>query len=124
MRAFWAALAVSLVLGIAGIISLVSAVSEYTSTLETYTELSIRYEPDSFQWLAPDFRAARLRMVIINDSPANATVENLNTYLRFDGDFAGTNYDRFPPLEVPRGESRTVELELLITTPSIPAEGS
>ena len=72
MRAFWAALAVSLALGVAGLVSLVAAMSEYNSTLETYTQLSIRYEPDSFVWTKPDFSAATTRMVIVNDSPADA----------------------------------------------------
>jgi hypothetical protein len=123
MRAFWAALAVSLALGVAGLVSLVAAMSEYNSTLETYTQLSIRYEPDSFVWTEPDFSAATTRMVIVNDSPADAVVENLNVYLRFDGEFAGTNYERFAPVEVPKGESRTVSLDLLISTPSIQAQG-
>lgn len=123
MRAFWAALAVSLVLGVAGLVSLVAAMSEYNSTLETYTQLSIRYEPDSFEWVEDDYGAATARMVITNDSPADALVENLNVFLRFDGEFAGTNYERFPPLEAPEGESRIVTLELLVTTPSIQAGG-
>jgi hypothetical protein len=123
MRAFWAALAVSLALGVAGLVSLVAAMSEYNSTLETYTQLSIRYEPDSFVWTEPDFSAATTRMVVVNDSPADAVVENLNVYLRFDGEFAGTNYERFAPVEVPKGESRTVSLDLLISTPSIQAQG-
>ena len=62
-------------------------------------------------------------MVIINDSPADAVVENLNIYLRFDGEFAGTNYERFAPLEVPKGETRVVTLDLLISTPSIQPKG-
>lgn len=123
MRAFWAALAVSLALGVAGLVSLVAAMSEYNSTLETYTELSIRYEPDSFGWTEPDFSSATTRMVIVNDSPADAVVENLNVYLRFDGEFAGTNYERFAAVEVPKGESRVVSLDLLVSTPSIQAEG-
>jgi hypothetical protein len=123
MRAFWAALAVSLALGVAGLVSLVAAMSEYNSTLETYTQLSIRYEPDSFVWTEPDFSAATTRMVIVNDSPADAVVENLNVYLRFDGEFAGTNYERFTPVEVPEGESRTVSLDLIVSTPSIQAQG-
>jgi hypothetical protein len=123
MRAFWAALAVSVALGVAGLISLVAAVSEYNSTLETYTELSIRYEPDSFVWVEPDFSAATTRMVIVNESPADAVVENLNVFLRFDGEFAGTNYERFEALEVPKGETRVVTLDLLVSTPSIQAEG-
>ena len=123
MRAFWAALAVSLALGVAGLVSLVTAVSEYNSTLETYTELSIRYEPDSFSWVAPDFSAATTQMVIVNDSPADAYVENLSVFLRFDGEFAGTNYDRFPGIEVPKGESRVVTLDLQVSTPSVRPEG-
>ncbi len=123
MRMFLAALAVSLALGVAGLVSLVAAMSEYNSTLETYTQLSIRYEPDSFEWVEPDFGAARTRMVITNDSPADAIVEDLSVFLRFDGEFAGTNYDRFPALEVPQGESRVVTLDLLVSTPSIQAEG-
>lgn len=82
MRAFWAVLAVSLALGVAGLVSLVAAMSEYNSTLETYTQLSIRYEPDSFVWVEPDFGAATTRMVVTNDSPADAVVENLNVFLR------------------------------------------
>ena len=123
MRAFWAALVVSLALGIAGTISLVAAISEYNSTLETYTELSIRYEPDSFVWTEPDFSAATTRMVIVNDSPADASIESLNVYLRFDGEFAGTNYDRFSGIEVPKGESRIVTLDLQVSTPSIQPRG-
>jgi hypothetical protein len=123
MRAFWAALAVSLALGVAGLISLVAAVSEYNSTLETYTELSIRYEPDSFAWTSPDFSAATTRMVIVNDSPADALIENLDVFLRFDGEFAGTNYERFAAVEVPKGETRVITLELLVSTPSIQAQG-
>jgi len=123
MRAFWAALAVSLILGIAGAVSLVAAVSEYNSTLETYTELSIRYEPDSFVWTEPDFSLATTRMVIVNDSPADATVESLNVFLHFDGEFAGTNYERFPGVEVPKGETRVVTLNLQVSTPSVQPRG-
>jgi hypothetical protein len=123
MRAFWAALAVSLILGIAGTISLVAAVSEYNSTLETYTQLSIRYQPDSFVWVEPDFSAATTEIVIVNDSPADAFVENLNVFLRFDGEFAGTNYERFPGIEVPKGETRVVTLNLGVSAPSIQAQG-
>jgi hypothetical protein len=123
MRAFWAAIAVSLVLGIAGLVSLVSAMSEYNSTLKTYTQLSVRYEPDSFVWIEPDFGAAQTRMVIINDSPADAVVKNLNVFLRFDGEFAGTNYERFQPLDVPKGETRVVTLDLLVSTPSVQPKG-
>ena len=123
MRAFWAALAVSLILGVAGTISLVAAVSEYNSTLETYTQLSIRYEPDSFAWVEPDFSAATTRMVIVNESPADAFVENLNVFLHFDGEFAGTNYERFPGIDVPKGETRVVTLNLSVTTPSIQPQG-
>lgn len=123
MRAFWAALVVSLAFGVAGLVSLVTAMSEYNSTLETYTQLSIRYEPDSFAWVEPDFGAATTRMTIINDSPADAVIENLSVYLRFDGEFAGTNYDPFAALEVPRGETRVVTLDLLVSTPSIQAQG-
>jgi hypothetical protein len=123
MRAFWAAIAVSLVLGVTGLVSLVTAMSEYNSTLKTYTQLSIRYEPDSFVWLEPDFSSAQARMVIINDSPADAVVENLSVFLRFDGEFAGTNYERFQPLDVPKGETRIVTLDLLVSTPSVQPQG-
>jgi hypothetical protein len=123
MRAFWAALVVSVVMGVAGIVSLVAAMSDYTSTLETYTQLSIRYEPESFAWTDPDFGAATTRVAIVNDSPADAVVENLNLFLRFDGEFAGTNYERFAPVEVPNGETRIVTLNLEVSTPSIQAQG-
>ncbi len=123
MRVFWAALAISVAIGLAGLVSLVAAMSEYNSTLETYTELSIRYEIGSFTWVESDFSAAQTRMVITNDSPADATVKNVNVFLQFDGEFAGTNYDRFPSIEVPTGETRVVTLDLLITAPSIQPEG-
>ncbi|HEX5164004.1 MAG TPA: hypothetical protein VFV93_01305 [Thermomicrobiales bacterium] len=123
MRAFWAALVVSGVMGVAGIVSLVAAMADYNSTLETYTQLSIGYEPESFAWVEPDFGAATTRIAIVNDSPADAVVENLNLYLRFDGEFAGTNYERFAPVEVPKGETRVVTLNLEVSTPSIQPEG-
>jgi hypothetical protein len=116
-------MAVSLVVGLLGGWSLWAAASQYNSTIETYTEIDIAYQPGSFVWLDPTFHDARLTMVVTNDSPADATVQNLDVFLRFDGEFAGTNYARFAPLVVERGASRAIELEIQVSTPSVQARG-
>jgi hypothetical protein len=120
MRAFWAALAISLALGVAGLISLVAAMSEYNSTLETYTELSIRYEPDSFVWTEPDFSAATTRMVIVNDSPADAVVENL---IQAQGGTAQLSFTGSASVQF-EGIERDLNLNVRERVGVVPAEGS
>lgn len=123
MRAFLAVIGVSLVIGAAGAWTLVDAASQYTSTLRTFTQLEIRYEPDSFVWLDPEFNRGRATIVFTNNSPADARIDDINLNLLFDGEFAGSNYGSTAPLDVARGESQAVEVEFQVTSRSIQSRG-
>ncbi len=128
MRVYLSIIAVSVLLGIGGIIGLSDAVTDYTETLRTYTQIDATYEQDSFAWLEPDFNRARMTMTMRNDSPVQATIVDLDVFLQFDGEldgqiitneFAGSNYNRFDQIAIPPGEARSVELEIEVTTNSI-----
>ena len=123
MRGFWSVMTVSAVVGLLGVWSLWDAAEQYTSTLRTYRELEVAYQPGSFVWLDVDYGRARLALVITNGSPVDATIQTLDVHLLFDGEFAGSNYGGFEPLPVPRGESRAIDIELTMTRPSLQPRG-
>lgn len=134
MRVYLSIIVVSVLLGVGGIIGLSDAVSDYTGTLRTYTQVDATYDEGSFRWLEPDFNRARLTMTLRNDSPVEATVINIDLFLRFDGEldgqiidnaFAGTNYNRFDQVTIAAGDSQSVPIEIEVTTNSIqPAGGT
>lgn len=123
MRAYLSIIALSVLLGIGGIVGLSDAVSDYTGTLRTYTQIDVSYEPGTFEWLEADFNRARLTITFQNDSPVQAVIEELDLFLRFDDRFAGANYNRFDDVVIPPGESRSVVQELEVTSNTIQAEG-
>jgi hypothetical protein len=123
MRAFWAVVLASVLIGLAGVLALALAVGEYTGTLRTYTRLEVRYEPGSFVWLEPDYSRARATLVVTNHSPADARIDDIRLSVYFDGEFAGTAYDPPPGFAVARGETRAQEVELQITSRGIQAQG-
>lgn len=128
MRVYLSIIVVSVLLGIGGIIGLSDAVSDYTGTLRTYTQIDATYDEGSFRWLEPDFNRASLTMTLHNDSPVDATVINIDLFLRFNGEldgqivdnaFAGANYNRFDQVTIAAGDSQSVPLEIEVTTNSI-----
>jgi hypothetical protein len=123
MRAFLAVIVASLAIGVAGVWTLVDAVSQYTSTLRTYTQLEIRYEPESFVWLDADFSRGRATITFTNNSPSGARVTNVNLNLLFDGEFAGSNYGGISEFAVARGETYVLEVEFQVTSRSIQPQG-
>ncbi|HUG15552.1 MAG TPA: hypothetical protein VMM78_11120 [Thermomicrobiales bacterium] len=123
MRAFLAVIGVSFAVGAAGAWTLADALSQYTSTLRTFTELEIDYQPGSFVWLDPEFSHGRATVVFNNGSPSNARIDNINLNLLFDGEFAGANYDGTDGFTLARGEARAVEVEFRVTTLSIQHRG-
>jgi hypothetical protein len=123
MRAFWAVVIASVVVGVGGVLTLALAVGEYTDTLRTYTRLEVRYEPDSFVWLEPDYSRARATLLLTNNSPANARITDLNLSLYVDGEFAGTAYERPAAFDVARGATIALPVEMQVTSRGIQAQG-
>lgn len=106
---------VSLVLGLIGGWALRDAAAQYLGTLRAYTRVGADYAPGSFAWTAPGFGAAEATLMVTNASSRDATLESIDLNLRFNGDFAGSNYAAFAPLVVPAGASRTVVVPFIVT---------
>lgn len=118
-------LSVALLVGVVGGWSLRDGAGQYVSTSRAFANVTVEYQQGSFAWLAPDGRRAHLSFVVTNGSARAATLESLDIHLLFGEDFAGTNYDPFVPVAVPAGESRLVDLEILVTSLSkLPLAGT
>jgi hypothetical protein len=105
-----------LAVGVLGAWTYRDAASDYTGAIRAYTRVQVEAQPESFAWTAPDYSSATLTLTLVNDSAHDATAESLDVQLRFNGDFAGSNYEPFTPVVVPAGESRAVTLALEVTT--------
>lgn len=123
MRAFLAVIGVSLVIGMVGAWTLVAAASQYTGTLRAFTSLEIRYQPGSFVWLDHEFERGQATIVFTNDSPAQARINGITLNLLFDGEFAGSNFGGAEAFTLARGESRSIVVELRVTSRDIRARG-
>jgi hypothetical protein len=116
-------LLVSLLAGAAGIWAVAAAFTEYRDAARAFATVDIAYVPGSFVWLAPDYSAGRAELVVTNHSPADVTIEFLDARLYFDGEFAGAHYAAWQPLQVARGTTATVALDLRVATSGIQARG-
>lgn len=123
MRLHHWVLLVSLIAGVIGAWFAQDAFRQYLDATEAFTEVSMRYEPDSFEWLDPEFDRGQAQLTIINDSSHDVVVDHMNMFLDFDGDFAGARYDPWENVEIPAGETHTFTAEFLITANSIQPQG-
>jgi len=74
--------------------------------------------PDSFVWLDPTYGSGTATIRFTNGSPSAATVEAMQLFLRFDGEFAGSSYDAWEPLKLRPGETKDVDLLFTVTSGS------
>lgn len=101
----------------------VRAFATYDDAAEAFTRIELAYVPDSFEWQSDDFETGSARFRIINGSSFRAEVESFSIALQFDGEFAGSDYERWEPMIIPARESREVEREFTVTANSIQSEG-
>lgn len=123
MRLYWIAMLAALLSGAVGGWALWSDADQYSSTLRTYSEVSVTYEPQSFRWTDDRFGGATVEMRVVNASGVATTVENIDVHLTFSGAFAGSSYARFQPVALAAGEERVLAFTIQITAPSIQATG-
>lgn len=113
----------SLAIGLVGTWFLYEATSTYVDATRAYTSVDVVYERGSFIWLEEDFGSATADVTIENRSASDVTVTQLAIHLYFDGEFAGSRYTPWEPLEIPSGESRTVTTEFSVATARIQRRG-
>jgi hypothetical protein len=101
-------LLISLIAGIGGTWSYLTAIQDYRTTAEAYTSVDAVYVAGSFVWLDDADRAAEAEFIISNDSRADARVDFLILRLYLDGAFAGAQYRPWEALEIPRGAERRI----------------
>lgn len=116
-------LALSLASGIAGVVVLQNAFADYLDATRSYTQVELRYVDGSFEWLDDEYELSRAELRVTNRSAHVVTVAHLDTFLYFDGEFAGARYTFWEPIEIAPGESRTVEAEFQTTSNSIQDQG-
>lgn len=118
-------LVVSLIVGLLGTWSYVTAIQDYRRTAEAFTSIELEYISGSFEWLDEEFGTAEARFNISNDSRADAAVEYLILRLYLDGEFAGAQYRPWQEVTVPAGEvvEITVPFEISISTTRDQAQG-
>ena len=118
-------LLVALVIGIAGAWSLRDGVSQYVSTSRAFAAVTIDYQPGTFVWLEPGGESARFTLTIVNDAPRGAELESLDINLYFGDDFVGANYEGFERVSLAAGESRSIDVTVLVTSKSkLPLAGT
>src|SRR5690606_22973160 len=94
--------------GIVGSWFVYDAASTYVAGVRAYQNVDVVYEKGSFIWLEADYGSATADITIHNNSDSDLTVTYLALHLYFDGNFAGSRYTRWEPLDIPKGESHTV----------------
>lgn len=114
---------VSLAVGLAGIWFVYDAASTYVAATRAYASVDVRYEPDSFVWLDPEFERGRANLTIHNESDSDVTVALLELHLYFGEEFAGSRYTPWEPLEIPSGTSATVTTEFQVAITRIRPQG-
>ena len=116
-------LGISLLIGVGGLVLGLRAFSTYSDAAKAFTRIELAYVPDSFEWQDPEYDRAEATVRVTNDSQFPATVESFRIDLRFDGEFAGSDYDRWIPMKVPANETREIPVHFTVTANSIQAEG-
>lgn len=115
---------VSVLFGVFGIWFSAQAVGQYLNTVRSFANIELAYVEDSFAWEDPEHERANAEFVIRNDSENDATITYLGLNLLFDGEFAGARYQPWDPLDVPAGESVTVEVPFLVSSERLRPAGS
>ena len=116
-------LVASLIIGIGGVLLGARAILTYGDAAEAFTQIELAYVPGSFEWQDADYENGTATFQLINRSRFRASVESFSIALRFDGDFAGSDYDRWQTMTVPGDEVREIPARFTITTNSIQEEG-
>jgi hypothetical protein len=115
---------ISILFGAFGAWFSADAVGQYLNTARSYAAVDAYYVEDSFAWEDPEHERARAEFVIVNDSDNDARLSYFGMNLMFDGQFAGARYEPWDPIDIPAGESATVEVPFLISISSLRPEGS
>jgi hypothetical protein len=113
----------ALLVGVVGTGFLVRAVQQFVDANRSYTSFAVRYVPDSFTWLDAEFEQGVAQVTITNEADRLMTIEYLTLHLRFDGEFAGSWYQAWEPVELAPGQTITLSPTFTVTTNSIQAEG-
>jgi hypothetical protein len=111
-------LLVSLAVGLAGTAAVGRAFAEYRDATRAYSAIEVTYVPGSFAWQDTAFSGGQAELRISNRSPRRVTVEFFDVNLYLDGQFAGSDYTTWQPIDVARdGEQHvTTPLELAISS--------
>lgn len=113
----------TLIVGIGGLVMGIRAFATYDDAAEAFTRLELVYVADSFEWQSDDYETGTATFRITNGSSFPADIESFSIALQFDGDFAGSDYERWEPIIVPAGESRVIPATFTITSNSIQDKG-
>ncbi len=96
-------LVVVAVMGVASFVVAFRAFTSYHDAAEAFTQVEMQYVPDSFRWDDPAFESATATFKVVNSSSFPATLESFSVALNFDGAFAGSDYSRWIPINIPAG---------------------
>lgn len=113
----------TLLIGLPGLIFTVRAFGAYEGAADAFTRVELQYVAGSFAWEDPDFEIGTARIRVVNNSKFDATVESFNISLRFGGQFAGSDYNRWEAIVVPGGESVEIPAVFTVTANSIQERG-
>jgi hypothetical protein len=112
-------LAATIVIGVAGLLLAIRAYTTYGDAADAFTRIELVYVPDSFEWQDADYEEGVAVLRLENDSRFPATVESFNISLRFDGQFAGSDYEGWTPVVVPAHDSMEIPVLFQVTANSI-----
>jgi hypothetical protein len=115
---------VSILFGAFGAWFSAEAVGQYLNTTRSFASVDTRYVEGSFSWEDSDHEEATAEVVITNDSDNNATLDYLGMNLYFDGTFAGARYEPWDAIDIPSGESVSVEIPFLVSITEMRSQGS
>ncbi|CAN5828731.1 hypothetical protein BH23CHL2_BH23CHL2_13830 [soil metagenome] len=113
----------TLLIGVPGMIFTVRAFGTYEGAADAFTRVELQYVEGSFAWEDPDFEIGAARFRVVNNSKFDATVESFSISLRFAGQFAGSDYNRWESIVVPGGESVEIPAVFTVTANSIQERG-
>lgn len=117
-------LLVSLLVGLFGSWSYVTAMLDYRRTTEAFTSIDVEYVDGSFAWLDEERRTAEALFVLENGSRVDATVEYLILRLYLDGVFAGAQYQPWEPISLDAGDKTEVTIPFEVSISTISAEAT
>jgi hypothetical protein len=114
---------VSILLGVAGAWLSADAVGQYLNMARSFASVDAQYVDDSFRWLDSDYEQAVAEFEVTNDSDNDARLDYLAMSLYFDDRFAGARYDQWEVVEVPAGESVTIEVSFFTSISELRPSG-